>query len=670
MAGDGDGLFASYMQAVKRHFDSEDYEKALSMCAEAAQSGGKANAAVVLRCRVYALLQLSRWADALSLCEKESKDGLAFEKAYCMYRLNRFQEALNTLEKDKSEDHPNKKRLEAQVKYRMHDYEACAGMYEELYKAEGDETGLLVNAAAAHISGDKPHDALNLLKEQHELLESSYELCFNLACALIDEGKLGQAEERLSEAKRICVQELIESEDMDEAAWNAGEVCEEDHAELVSINVQRACVLQRCGATEEATELYNRVLRQRSDQEVDITVLAVACNNVVALRSEGKSLFDSLKRINVASKESLEHKLTRKQTIQIAVNKCLLLLQAHKSDEAKRELQRLRTSHPDHPAVAIVQAAIAHSEKKLKVCEESLQSYLKEHPGSEEVLLCLAQLFAQQKRMDKAVEALAQLPMQCRAQPGTIEAIATLHQRQQSPEKAIACIRDAITYWTSDDRADEETLASVLRIAARLAKQLKDPDLSAEVYQLYLEKVDGSDMEALCGLVQSLAGTDVSKAEQYAQRLRPPSYEHLDAEELESAAMPKLAPPTKKRAESAADKAAASAAEEGEDGEGKPEEKKKRRRKRTIRYPKNFDPENPGPKPDPERGLPKRERTDNKKRMRKRDKGLLRGSQGSMPVDDNAFRKQGPSTAQVEVAKDNTTGGKPRNQGKRNKGKK
>lgn len=56
--------------------------------------------------------------------------------------------------------------------------------------------------------------------------------------------------------------------------------------------------------------------------QIDVTVLAVACNNVVALRrskrnrclecyiislffsqgSEGKSLFDSLKRINVASK--------------------------------------------------------------------------------------------------------------------------------------------------------------------------------------------------------------------------------------------------------------------------------------------------------------------------------------------------------------------------------
>merc|ERR1711918_295549 len=88
---------------------------------------------------------------------------------------------------------------------------------------------------------------------------------------------------------------------------------------------------------------------------------------------------------------------------------------------------------------------------------------------------------------------------------------------------------------------------------------------------------------------------------------------------------------------------------EGEDGT-QVKQKAKRRRKRKIRYPKNFDPENPGPPPDPERWLPKRERSEFKKRMRKRDKALQRGPQGAMVVDDQAFRKQGPSTAQIEVS--------------------
>eukprot|EP00438_Fugacium_kawagutii_P011764 Skav222938 [mRNA] locus=scaffold1489:475619:477866:- [translate_table: standard] len=93
--------------------------------------------------------------------------------------------------------------------------------------------------------------------------------------------------------------------------------------------------------------------------------------------------------------------------------------------------------------------------------------------------------------------------------------------------------------------------------------------------------------------------------------------------------------------------------------------KPKKKRKRKIRYPKGFDPENPGPPPDPERWLPKRERTEFKKKMRKRDKHLLRGPQGAITTED--FRKQGPSTAQVEVSKDGT--GPSRRSNRKNKGK-
>lgn len=56
--------------------------------------------------------------------------------------------------------------------------------------------------------------------------------------------------------------------------------------------------------------------------------------------------------------------------------------------------------------------------------------------------------------------------------------------------------------------------------------------------------------------------------------------------------------------------------------EGAVREKKKRKRK--PRLPKNFDPENPGPKPDPERWLPKWMRSDfKKKRNRRREKASL-----------------------------------------------
>lgn len=659
--------FETSMLAVKRHFDREEFEEALPLCLKALET--RPDSTVARRCRVFALLSLSRWSDALQVCGKfaTSENMFGFERAYCLYRLNRFQEALDTLAKageasSEDDDSARCKRLEAQVRYRMGDYESCAEMYENLYEEDSEDVGLLVNAVASRVSGDRPRQAIKLMADVEDCLESSYELCFNLACALIDEGRLVEAEARLDEAKSICVQELLQ----------AGEVAEEDaglledHEELAAILVQRGCVLQRRGHNDEANELYSRVLRQRSGQsrEVDITVLAVACNNVVAMRSEGKSLFDSLKRINVASKESLEHKLTRKQTIEIAINKCMLLLQAHRLDEARRELQRLSEQYPGHPRVAIVQAAIAFTEKKTKACEDALTAYLAEHPGNEEVLLVLAQLHAQANRLDRAVDALSQLPLARRAQPQTVEGIVALHQRQKSPDKAVACLREAIDFWTGKENEEEQMLASVLRIAARLAMQLNDKAFAAEVFKLYLEKIDGSDVEALCGLVQALASTDVDSAEEYAQRLTVPQYDHLDAEELEMAAIPKMGAPHKKRE---------TAKEEAEDGSKEATEntkagkiKKMKKRTRKPLYPKGYDPENPGPPPDPERWLPKRERAEFKKRMRKRDKNLARGPQGSMPVDDQAFRKQGPSTAQVEVASDK----KPRNQGRRKQGKK
>ena len=76
----------------------------------------------------------------------------------------------------------------------------------------------------------------------------------------------------------------------------------------------------------------------------------------------------------------------------------------------------------------------------------------------------------------------------------------------------------------------------------------------------------------------------------------------------------------------------------------------KKKRKRKPKLPKNFDPENPGPKPDPERWLPKWQRSDfKKKRNRRREKASLcyqlilrsllsfsSSSSSSVPIGSNA----------------------------------
>merc|ERR1719326_2795127 len=142
----------------------------------------------------------------------------------------------------------------------MGDYENCAGMYEELYKEDNEDAGLLVNAIASHVSGERARKAIELVKDQEELLESNYELCFNLACALIDENRLTAAEERLQEAKRLCTAEIMKAEELTEEDASTLD----DHEDLAGITVQRACVLQRRGQHEEANDLYSQVLKTSS----------------------------------------------------------------------------------------------------------------------------------------------------------------------------------------------------------------------------------------------------------------------------------------------------------------------------------------------------------------------------------------------------------------------
>ena len=75
------------------------------------------------------------------------------------------------------------------------------------------------------------------------------------------------------------------------------------------------------------------------------------------------------------------------------------------------------------------------------------------------------------------------------------------------------------------------------------------------------------------------------------------------------------------------------------------------KRKRRTKLPKSFDPENPGPTPDPERWLPKWQQSKYKKLAKKR--GIyLKGAQGDAQIDTDVSKLA--NQAQASVAKDTT----------------
>ena len=143
-----------------------------------------------------------------------------------------------------------------------------------------------------------------------------------------------------------------------------------------------------------------------------------------------------------------------------------------------------------------------------------------------------------------------------------------------------------------------------------------------EAAQLYeqLVKSQGS-IEALVGLVTTVARMDVAKAELYEKQLNAlPGLKGIDVDSLERTSGVKQV-----------DAPRVGVAETYEEGKNKTKSKKKRKRK--PRYPKGFDPANPGPAPDPERWLPKRERSTYRPKRKDKRAAQVRGSQGAVVRD-------------------------------------
>ena len=67
------------------------------------------------------------------------------------------------------------------------------------------------------------------------------------------------------------------------------------------------------------------------------------------------------------------------------------------------------------------------------------------------------------------------------------------------------------------------------------------------------------------------------------------------------------------------------------------------KKNKKIKYPKNFDPENPGALPDPERWIPKWQRSKGKKKLR------MKGPQGDVR-NIGAVNKKNASTANIEIS--------------------
>ncbi|XP_015121860.1 signal recognition particle subunit SRP72 [Diachasma alloeum] len=584
-----------------------EYERALKVANRILGIFQDEDAAI--HCKVICLIQLSKFNDALQLIAKNPKISihLEFEKAYCLYRLNQVAESLKVVSNIQNPCLKIKE-LKAQILYRLEKYEDCFSVYRDIIKNSSDdyederETNLaavLVNLTAEGSSIDIP-----------ELRDHTYELTYNAACRLVAKGVQGdrsnliEAEKKLRLAENMCKEALEED----------GATEEEIEDELGIIRVQLGYCLQLQGREKEAQALYSNALKAKPD---DIALVAVASNNLVTLNKD-QNVFDSKKRMKSATHEGLEHKLISCQRRSVAYNQCLLALYTNQGDHCQQLCKKLIKDHPEMSAEAtFVRAVQLSKEGKVK---EAVTILLKQSSNKDlSMKLACVQLLLSHGDRKEAIEILENLNPNHKALPGIVSALVTLHMAENNREKASAVLKEAVSHYKSN-KENTGNLGMLWRQAANFHLRGGEVKVAAASLESLLE-ASPLDTKTLAQLVVAYAQFSPAKAQALSKQLPPLDHlaEAIDVDALETSNWVIGMKVVKKKVEPSPGKIGT-----GTSGE---RERKKNKRKRKGNLPKNYDASSA---PDPERWLPRHERSGfRKKRDRRNRDATMKGTQGA-----------------------------------------
>lgn len=311
----------------------------------------------------------------------------------------------------------------------------------------------------------------------------------------------------------------------------------------------------------------------------------------------------------------------------------------------------------------MLRSAILAKEKKTAAADKLLAEFTsKESRSSLDPLFMRSQLLAATGSPQQAAQLLAELPEQTKNRGAVVATQAALLERFGEHDSSEDFVSKALKWWKENKQnySESEVCSSVAWCLDHLAGlKLRSGNTAGaaglynRVLELQLDEVDRA--QVVSKLSRVLAITDPSASEVLEASLP-------EVAEVKSADVDKLESSGK----------GAGAARKGDnsgkqgmttDDAGKP--KKKRKRKKQL--PKNFDPDNPGPPPDPERWLPKWQRSGYRKRRRRKD-DHVKGSQGAGKVDDTLDRTKHQPDASTSSRTNTRAKTPPRTSGGRRKG--
>uniref|UniRef100_A0A8C6KH26 Signal recognition particle subunit SRP72 n=1 Tax=Nothobranchius furzeri TaxID=105023 RepID=A0A8C6KH26_NOTFU len=601
MASGGGVAVASLWTEVNRCGQSGDYTRALKALTKILHENR--DDVTALHCKVVCLVQTGSFKEALNVMNTHSKSlgsDVVFEKAYCEYRLNRVESSLKTIE-SAPEQTDKLKELYGQVLYRLERYEECRSVYTDLIRNSQDEyeEERKTNLAAVVAAMSQWEKAS---MEDLGLPESTYELCYNTACALIGQGQLTEAFNKLRQAEELCRVSLADDSDVTE---------EDIESELAVIHSQMAYIMQLQGRTDEALQLYNQVIKLKPS---DVGLLAVTANNIITINKD-QNVFDSKKKVKLTNAEGVEYKLARKQLQAIEFNKALLAMYTNQADQCRKLSSSLHSQNPSHPRPVLIQAAQLCREKQHSRAIELLQV---NDPKVQTIKLYFIyfRFLMAFCHVTKACDVLRSIEA-FRHKAGMVSALVALYSHEEDIDGAIDVFKQAIEHFQSEQPGSAAHLALVREAANFKLKHGRKKEAISDLEQLW--KQNTKDVHTLAQLISAYSLVDTNKAKSLSKHL--PSAEtmsfNVDVDELENS-----------HGATFVRKKAGKVVGESLPKEPGQVELKKKKKKKKGKLPKNYDP---NVTPDPERWLPMRERSyyRGKKKGKKKEQ-IGKGTQGAM----------------------------------------
>ncbi|KAG5380369.1 hypothetical protein IGI04_028211 [Brassica rapa subsp. trilocularis] len=420
---------------LDRHINRSEYEQAVKLADQVLSIAPADEDAI--RCKLVALVKDDKIDDALSVIHSFHKlpIDLGFQKAYCLYRQNKLEEAIACLRGRERDSETSL--LEAQILYRLGKTDACVDVYKTLKDSEIETVD--VNFVAGLVSAGKASQVKGALESWRIKPTSSFELAFNTACSLIENGNYADAEQLLLTARRIGQETLTDDGFADEDIEN----------ELGPISVQLAYVQQVLGQTQESTSSYVDIIKRNV---VDESSLAVAVNNLIALKGS-KDVSDGLRKLDRLKdqdsqifklSQALDAKLSKKHKEAIYANRVLLLLHANMIDQARELCVELNCLFPESVVPTLLQAAVLVRENKAAKAEELLGQCAEKFPEKSKLaLLARAQIAASASHPHVAAESLSKIT-DIQHFPATVATIVALKERAGDNDGAAAVLDSAI----------------------------------------------------------------------------------------------------------------------------------------------------------------------------------------------------------------------------------